>query len=155
MFLLDTNILSEGAPTKDQQLGFSDLQRWMERATSRIWLSVVTLAEIEAGAERSLLKGEARKAARLRQWLELVEHLYGERILPLDRRTARLAGLLSARARMAGTSPGFADAAIAATAQAHRLRLMTRNGKDFAPMGVAFVNPYLDGLPEIAGEGAG
>ncbi|MCF4127348.1 PIN domain-containing protein [Methylobacterium sp. SyP6R] len=149
MYLLDTNILSQGAPTKEPGLAFDDLAGWLKAATAHLWISVVTTGEIADGVERSTLKGEHRKAARLRTWLAAVEHLYGSRILPLDRDAAHLAGLLSARARMAGASPGFADAAIAATAETRGLRLMTRNAKDFAPMGIAFINPYEDGLPAL------
>ncbi|KMO36692.1 hypothetical protein VQ03_20235 [Methylobacterium tarhaniae] len=149
MYLLDTNILSEGAPTKEQGLGFGDFADWLEAAADHLWLSVVTIAEIAAGIERSVIRGEARKAARLRAWLEIVEHLYGPRILPLGRDAARLSGILSARARMAGASPGLADAAIAATAELHGLRVLTRNAKDFAPMGVPFINPYESGLPPV------
>jgi predicted nucleic acid-binding protein len=151
MYLLDTNILSQAAPTKETGLAFRDLGDWLEAATDHLWLSVVTIAEVTAGIERSVIRGEPRKAARLQAWLDMVEHLYGPRILPLDCDVAHLAGILSARARMAGASPGLADAAIAATAELRGFRVMTRNAKDFAPMGVAFINPYETGLPPIAG----
>ncbi|MCE7030727.1 PIN domain-containing protein [Jiella avicenniae] len=150
-YLLDTNILSESAPVKDQRWSFGELKDWLEAATDHIFLSVVTIAEIEAGAELSTIRGQHRKAARLRAWLQTVEHLYGNRILPLDRDAARLAGMLSARARMSGAAPGLADVAIAATAAAHGLRLVTRNARHFAPMGIALTNPYEDGPPPLPG----
>jgi toxin FitB len=37
-----------------------------------------------------------------------------------------------------------ADALIAGTAMAHGLTVVTRNVKDFAPMGVRTVNPWSD-----------
>jgi predicted nucleic acid-binding protein len=42
--------------------------------------------------------------------------------------------------------PVFADVAIAATAKAHGLVLLTRNGRHFASLGVAFIDP-IEGLP--------
>jgi predicted nucleic acid-binding protein len=38
--------------------------------------------------------------------------------------------------------PGFADVAIAATAEAHGLTVLTRNVKDFIPLGVACFDPF-------------
>ncbi|MEH3145076.1 MAG: PIN domain-containing protein [Methylobacterium frigidaeris] len=107
MYLLDTNILSQAAPTKEQGPTFVELADWLEAAADRPWLSVVTIAEIAAGIERLDISGHHRKGARL-----------------LDRDMARRAGVLSARARMAGSSPGFADAALAATAELRGLRLL-------------------------------
>lgn len=149
MYLVDINILSATANLQTTTLAFPDLAAWVEATSARLWLSVVTIGEIEAGIERSRLKGDVRKATNLSAWLETTEHLYDQRILPIDRNIARRAGQLSARAAMAGTSPGFADAAIAATAETRGLIVLTRNAKDFRPFGVPFINPYEDGLPSL------
>lgn len=73
-------------------------------------------------------------------------HLYDERVLPFDVPAARIAGRLSDRARAKGLSPGFPDLAIAATAVAHRLSVLTRNVRHFAPLEIATHNPF-ESLP--------
>ena len=63
-------------------------------------------------------------------------NLYGERILPLELKTARHWGLLSA-----AIGNESADLIIAATALEHGLTVVTRNVSDFEPTGVATLNP--------------
>ncbi len=50
-------------------------------------------------------------------------------------------------ARAAGQAPGFADLAIAATAVAHDLTVLSRNLRHFAPLCVPAADPFA-GLPE-------
>jgi hypothetical protein len=69
-------------------------------------------------------------------------HPYGDRILPFDLAAARIAGALSDVARSRGSTPGFADIAIAATAHCRGLTLLTRNTRHFAPLGLPAVNPF-------------
>lgn len=46
------------------------------------------------------------------------------------------------KAREAGHSPGFADVAIAATAESQGLTVLTRNLRHFAPIGIAAIDPF-------------
>ncbi len=108
-----------------------------------LYLSVVTVAEIESGIAKAGREGAARKAERLAGWLESVLHLYGERILPVTTGAARLAGRLADKARGAGASPGFADILIAATACDSGLTILTRNTKHFVPLSVAVMDPWV------------
>ncbi|MBP0615529.1 type II toxin-antitoxin system VapC family toxin [Jiella mangrovi] len=146
MYLLDTNILSAGSLAA--RVPFAALVEWLDLASDALFLSTVTGAEIVDGIEKNEREGANRKAALLRAWWETVEHLYADRILPFDIRAARIAGKLLDRARGEGLDPSFADIAIAATAEAHDLSVLTRNIKDFAPLGVACINPH-DGLPAL------
>jgi predicted nucleic acid-binding protein len=61
--------------------------------------------------------------------------------LSFDAKAGQIAGGLSDKATATGRHPGFADVAIAATAVAHDLTIVTRNGSHFAPLEVAFVDP--------------
>jgi predicted nucleic acid-binding protein len=118
----------------------------MEASSDRLFLSVVTVAEVEGGIAKARREGAARKAERLAAWWNLVEHAYGERILPIDLEVAHAAGRLLDRARTIGHAPGFADVAIAATALAHGHTILSRNVKHFSPLGVAVINPF-ESLP--------
>jgi predicted nucleic acid-binding protein len=78
--LVDTDVLSAGAPSKAQAI--SRLIAWRDRNSERLYVSVVTMAKIEDGIAKSKRQGSTRKAARLREWLETLVHLYSPRIPP-------------------------------------------------------------------------
>ena len=141
-FLVDTNILSAAAPSKAQVP--AGLLEWMDRHSARLYMSVVTVAEIEDGIAKLQREGASRKATDVGEWMETLIHLYSARILPFDLGAARLAGKLSDTARARGHTPGFADLAIAATAEHHDLTILTRNLKHFAPLGVDAHDPVAE-----------
>jgi toxin FitB len=140
-YLVDTNVISAGSPARVTG-GVAGLVEWMVRHTNSLFLSVVTIAEIEDGIAKARREGAVRKAGMLADWLDTVLHLYASRILVLDIKTARLAGTISDRARGQGHAPGFADLVIAATAQLHGLTILTRNLRHFAPLQVAVHDPF-------------
>lgn len=105
-FLIDTNVVSEWArpqPAPSVVAWFADADE------DRIFLSVVTLAELRRGVARLV---ESRRRNRLDEWLR--------HELPL---------------RFEGR--------IAATAQVHRLTLVTRNTGDFEGSVPEIVNPWM------------
>jgi predicted nucleic acid-binding protein len=140
VYLVDTNIISAAAPARPVP---SALVEWMDVHSALLFLSVVTLTEIEDGIAKLRRERAVRKSADLALWLETVCHLYGDRILAFDASTARMAGAISDRARGQGHAPGFADIIIAATAQRHGLTILSRDLKHFAPLGVRVIDPFL------------
>lgn len=144
MYLVDTNVLSAGAPGRQERS--PALLAWMEAQSDRLFLSAVTIAEICDGITKLRRTGSASRAASLKNWLDSVLHLYSERVLPFDIAAARVAGVLTDRARAAGRSPGFADIAIAATAESHNLVVLTRNLRHFTPLKIQAHDPF-DRLP--------
>ena len=144
MYLVDTNVLSAGAPGRAARA--AALVDWMDAHSDQLFLSAVTVMEIVDGIARLKRIGATSKAAGLKDWLELVLHLYSDRVLPFELSAARLAGELTDRARAAGHSPGFADVAIAATAGCHDLTILTRNLRHFEPLGVPAINPFATHL---------
>ena len=144
MYLVDTNVLSAGAPTK--AVAAPDLAIWMDRNSTALYLSVITIAEVEDGIAKSRRLGAHRKAGRLSEWLATLLHLYDARVLPVDLATARQVGMLADHARGLGHAPGLADLAIAATAQVRGFTILTRNLRHFVPLAVPALNPF-DSLP--------
>lgn len=136
-FLLDTNAVSEWVKPRPDP----GVVAWLAEADEdRIFVSVVTLAELRHGIER-LAPGQRRK--RLDAWLtdELPDR-FGERILPIDLSIADAWGKLVVRREALGRPIGTMDAWIAATAQVHALTLVTRNLRDFEAVVDDVVNPW-------------
>lgn len=143
--LVDTNVLSADAPTKAKPM--PGLAGWMERNSERLYLSVITVAEVEDGIAKARREGASRKADRLAEWLEALLHLYSARVLTLDIPTARLLGRMSDQARGIGQTPGMADLAIAATAAARGYTVLTRNLRHFRELAVTAHDPF-ERLPD-------
>lgn len=140
-FLLDTNILSLLAPASNEAP--RDLLSWLRRqdADGAVFLSVVTIHEIEKGIALLQSKGAIAKSAALKVWLTGLVATYDDKIIPIDVEIAALAGRLEAKAVAAGCAPGMADATIAAVSAARGLTLVTANVKHFAPFGIAVIPP--------------
>lgn len=147
-YLLDTCVISAVAPTRKDRP--TALVEWLDLASSGLFLSVVTAAEISDGIAKASREGASRKAANLKDWWDAIEHLYRDRILPFDLRTAHIAGEMRDAARSAGHNPGFADIVIAATAAANGLTILTSNVRHFRPIAHLLMNPF-EGLPPLPG----
>ena len=139
MYLVDTNIISAGAPSR---VAPPEIVAWMDVHAALLFLSAITVAEIEDGIARLRREGATRKSDNLGAWLEALLHLYTDRILAFDTSTARIAGALSDRARGQRHAPGLADIIIAATARHHGLTILSRNLRHFAPLDVPVLDPF-------------
>jgi predicted nucleic acid-binding protein len=140
MYLVDTNVISAAAPSRPVSPA---LVEWMDTHSASLFISAVTVAEIEAGIAKLLREGATRKSADLTAWLDTVLHLYGNRVVAFDVATARIAGVMSDRARGLGHAPGLADIIVAATAQHRGLTILSRNLRHLEPLGVAVVDPFV------------
>ncbi|GLR45974.1 ribonuclease VapC [Mesorhizobium amorphae] len=141
MYLLDTNIVSADALTK-KEVGLQPFADWLRKNNDHLYMSTVTVAEIEAGIAHAVRIGATTKTVRLRRWLAAVEQLYAGRILPFGIDEARHAGAIIDRAR--AHDPGFEDIAIAATAAARGYMVLTANERHFQPLGVPWANPLKE-----------
>lgn len=139
-FLLDTNVVSEWTKPRPD----AGVVRWLADVDEdRVFISVITLAELRHGVER-MPDGARRR--RLDAWLgdELPQRFEG-RVLAIDAAIADIWGRIVARSQAAGRPVGSMDAFIAATAERHGLTLVTRNVSDFEPLGLALANPWTTG----------
>lgn len=133
MFLIDTVTLSELRKRERDQM----VVKWFERQrTADLFLSVISIGEIERGIARQRTI-DPDFASAVADWLDRLLILYGERVVPFDLRIVRRWGTLSA-----ALGNDSADLMIAATALEHGLVVVTRNVSDFAPSGVAVLDPF-------------
>lgn len=141
--LLDTNVISLLAPGRDRTS--PTFASWLDgqERENPIYLSAVTIHEIEKGVGLLRIRGSVIKAEMLETWLAGLTAAYGDRILALDASVAACSGNLEAMAAAAGFNAGAADAMIAGTAKAYGLTVVTRNLKDFQVFGVAAISPEV------------
>ena len=135
-YLLDTCLLSELV----RPVPHPAVLGWMgERSSSDLYVSALTLAELERGIVRL---PASRRRNELTTWLANVQAGLGQRALPFTRDTAGYWARLCAQSEAAGKPMAAFDSLIAATAVAHGLAVVTRYVSDFALAPVVLVNPW-------------
>jgi predicted nucleic acid-binding protein len=139
MYLLDTNVVSELRKSR-QGLANASVVRWASEVSSELlFLSAVTLEELEIGVLR-LERRDALQGAALRNWMaNFVLPTFAGRILSVD----VVAAQRSASLHVPDPRP-IRDGFIAATALVHGMTVVTRNTADFEAMGVTILNPWLE-----------
>ena len=138
MYLIDTNVISEARKRDRANPG---VRAFFSQAAARgeaVYLSVVTVGELQRGVDLIRHRGDAEQAALLATWLQAVLHNFGQHVLPLDSQAAQVWG------RLRVPNPEHAlDKQIAATALINDLTVVTRNTADFLGTGVRLLNPFL------------
>jgi predicted nucleic acid-binding protein len=131
-FLVDTNVVSELRKARPHGAVLSWIKRVPEES---LYISVVTLAEIQSGIELTR-EQDAGKAEAIERWLDDVAASWN--ILHIDAVVARR------WARLMHRQPDhhLEDALIAATALVFDMKVATRNVADFRRFGVELVNPF-------------
>jgi hypothetical protein len=137
-FLLDTNVVSEWMKPQPN----AGVVTWLANVDEDgVFISVVTLTELRFGIER-MVAGVRRK--RLEEWLQRELPIrFDGRILPVDEIVADASGRVAARSQAAGRHIEAIDAFLAATAEVHRLTLVTRNQRDFRAVLKTTLNPWI------------
>ena len=135
-YLIDTNLLSElRRKTPD-----ANVVKWVNsRPATSLYLSVLTLGELRKGIDTL---ADAKRRLKLVDWLETELPLFfAGRILAIDKGVADQWSRLLA---VAGRPLPAIDSLLGATAAHHGLTMVTRNGKDFANLGLEVLNPWND-----------
>jgi len=137
MYLLDTNVVSELRKARAGKAAPSVVAWATGVNASELFLSAITVMELELGVVR-VERRDAAQGALLRTWMnEHVLPAFAGRVLPVDTAVA----LRCARLHVPDPGPER-DTLIAATARVHGLTLVTRNVADFEGSGVPIVNPW-------------
>ena len=135
-YLLHTNVISELRKMRPH----GAVVAWFDvMEESRLFLSAVTLGELQVGIERTRNQDPA-KANELDLWIDRLPESY--QVLPMDTACFREWGRI-----MVKKPPELLqDAMIAATARVHRLIVATRNERDFKLLDVPTLNPFKNRL---------
>ena len=136
-YLLDTNVLSE--LRKGKRINPNVVAWYQSVSGDDLFASVLVFGEIRAGIERIRAR-DATQAKALDRWLNGLETLYVDHILPITVAIADRWGRLNA------VSPiSVIDGLMAATALENDLTLVTRNVDDVTRTGAKLLNPFQPG----------
>jgi tRNA(fMet)-specific endonuclease VapC len=136
-YLLDTCVISELVSKRPA----ASVVHWIDSVDpDSIYLSVVTIGEIQKGIEKLR---DIRRKETLTSWLhdELLVR-FGDRLVALDLGALLQWGSLAGRLEKQGTPMPAVDSFIAATALHGHFVLVTRNEEDFIRSGVQLLNPW-------------
>jgi predicted nucleic acid-binding protein len=137
MIILDTNVVSE--PMRSS--GDPGVIEWLDRQSpDTLFLTAINLAELLAGIA-ALPMGKRRSG--LDTVLgDLIDTLFGDRVLPFDRTAATAYARITERARTAGHPISVADGQIAAIAAVQGFAVATRDTSPFIAAGVPVIDPW-------------
>ncbi|NOV25107.1 type II toxin-antitoxin system VapC family toxin [Cupriavidus necator] len=137
MYLIDTNVVSETRKRERANPGVRAFFRQAAREGAALYLSALTVGELQRGVALIRHRGDAVQATLLERWLANVLADFGRQVLPVDADVAQVWGQLRA------ARPEHAlDQLIAATALIHNLTVVTRNVADFRGTGAMVINPF-------------
>ena len=132
-YLLDTNIISETRRLRPDPRVSAFLE---SVGSADLFLSVLTLGELRKGVA-ARRRTDVITADQLAAWVDGIETMFADRVLPVDMAAARLWGELAA-----DRSLPVVDTLLAATAMSRDLILVTRNTRDVAATGVQLLDPW-------------
>jgi predicted nucleic acid-binding protein len=132
VYLIDTNVVSELRKPRPHPLVIA----WLRGVSNRdLFLSAVTVGELQAGVELTRHQDKT-KAEEIEAWIGKVAATWN--VISMDAKAFRYWARL-----MQGRSDDLIeDAMIAATAHVHRLTVVTRNVRDFVPLGAPTLDPF-------------
>ena len=138
-WLLDTNVLSELRKPRPEPRVVDFVAG---KPLDRLFISVVTLAEIRYGIERV---EDAVRRADLHDWLtQRVRPMFGRRVLPISEDVMLKWRLLVEEGRKAGHTFSQPDLIIAATALHHGLAVVSRDTSQYLKARAQVVDPWAD-----------
>lgn len=137
MYLLDTNVISELRKSASGRANQNVVAWAASIESSAMYLSVISLLEINMGILR-LARNDETQSAMLESWLQKqVIPAFADRTLPIDTAIA-----LKCAELHVPDPRSERDALIAATALTHGMTVVTRNVGDFSHTGAEHIDPW-------------
>ena len=140
MYLLDTNIVSMLDARRHQRE--PSLIAWLDRNGASLFLSVMTITEMDSGVLKLRRDGKTGRADEIAGLVTSILSEFADRILLIDIDTARHVARLGAETYQRQVP--LPDLIIAATAVRHGLIVLTRNLKDFGRLSVRAIDPFTE-----------
>lgn len=137
MIILDTNVISEPLLPRCNE----SVIRWLDaQAAETLFVTAINVAELWAGVAR--MPEGARKRALESSLEDLLDRLFGPRLLDFDRRAVRAYAEIMRETTLAGVPLPLADGLIAAIARAQGFAVATRDTTPFSGAGLEVINPW-------------
>jgi tRNA(fMet)-specific endonuclease VapC len=135
-YLLDTNIISEIVSKQPNK----KVLNFLEENKDNLYLSVITIGEINAGIEKL---EQSKRKDKLKLWLQSLLQKFEDKILNIDIYIMLLWGEISMKLQKNGISISIMDCLIASCAIKENMILVTRNEKDFKDIeNLIIINPF-------------
>ena len=137
MYLLDTNVISQFSKRQPDP-GVTAFINRANDAESPLYLSVITLGEINKGIVKLTRYNDLQQAERLKQWHLRLKGDFADFLLPIDADTTVIWGEILA----VTDDTNAIDKLIAASALQYGLTLVTRNTDHLIGTGARCINPF-------------
>ena len=145
MYLLDTNVVSMLDPRRQEHA--PKLIEWLSQNGASLFLSVMTVTEMDAGVLKLRREGKHERADQIAGLVTAILTDFADRVLAIDLETSRhIAKLGEATYRQPVALP---DLIIAATAVRHGLIVLTRNMSEFGRLAVPAIDPLAKLPPDV------
>ena len=138
VYLLDTNVISQLAK-RQPNTGVVTFMKKAKKEKSPLYLSALTIGEINKGIAKLTRYNDHQQADKLRQSQEQLITDFADSLLPVDVDTSIIWGEVLA----ATDDTNAVDKLIAATALQYDLILVTRNVDRVKGTGAKCVNPFI------------
>ncbi len=140
-YLLDTCVISELVKPEPNLKVLSWIKSIKEE---NLYLSVLTMGEIEKGIEKTPFKNRKNY---LNLWVENdLKKRFEGRIIPVDLNVSIRWGQIQGAAELSGKTMPVIDGLIAVSGVVHHCIVVTRNTTDMAQSSAELFDPWLDDL---------